>query len=67
MPMAVRFMPRIQNPPENGKLKNAVTLISVTWKNEDVDDITEQQFHEQCKRVWKEGPWRPRGDANMRR
>ena len=52
MPMAVRFMPRIQNPPENGKLKNAVTLISVTWKDEDVDDITEQQFLEQRKRAW---------------
>jgi hypothetical protein len=55
------------HPTHPGKLKNSVTLISVIWKDEDVDEITEEQFHEQCKRVWKEGPWRPRGDANMRR
>ena len=32
-------------PTENGKLKNAVTLISVTWKDEDVDDITDEPYN----------------------
>jgi hypothetical protein len=49
----------------SGKLKSAVTRLSVISK--DVEEISQEKFEAQCQVLWKEGPWRPRGDANMRR
>jgi hypothetical protein len=49
-----------------GGLKRSAA-IAVIIKDEDVEEITQEKFETQCQVLWKEGPRRPRGVANMQR